>query len=126
MVVNELSGYGLVQWTASKNSDGIYVNHYFNYTSDNKLERADIEIQMDYVIRDDKRWQWIDKAAFDYMTYDEFLVADQSNDIEGIDTLTRAFMICFERAADKSESAQASRVDLAKKWDTYFKNNPVD
>lgn len=103
------NGYGLVQWTPStKYTDWCTENGISDPSEmDNNLVRILYEVE--------NGLQWI--ARDDYpLSFEEFTKSSES-----IDYLAKAFLLCYERPADQSESVQNYRSELANNWYTYLK-----
>lgn len=101
-------GYGLVQWTpATKYIDWIAENSLGDYsTIDNCIARILYEI--------DNNVQWLQRSEY-ALSFSEFTQSEES-----VDYLARAFMLCYERPKDQSETAQLERVGYANEWYTYI------
>lgn len=111
------SGYGLVQWTPKSNLQkraraiGRYGSYDTMYT-----QLLVIEYEVEH------RIQWIPKGEYQ-LSFQEF----KTDSTHSIDWLTRAFMLCYERPRDQSETAQNERVNGdndghigSLQWDSYF------
>lgn len=108
------NGYGLVQWTPSTNYTDWCSEKGFSDPSemDNNLARILYEVA--------NGLQWI--ARDDYsLSFEEFTKSNES-----IDYLAKAFLLCYERPADQSESVQSYRSELANSWYEYFGGVPPD
>ena len=97
-------GYGLVQWTPYTKYQ-LWVSGDAS-TMDNNLSRIMYEINNNI--------QWIATSTYNF-SFKDF---SKSNLSPG--TLARSFMLCYERPADQSESAQSYRASLANNWYTFL------
>lgn len=97
-------GYGLVQWTPStKYTDWCSEQGYSDPSEmDNGISRILYEVE--------NAVQWIPTDAYPY-SFKEF-----STSTKTVDELAKAFLLCYERPADQSESVQDYRSSLAKIW----------
>lgn len=104
-VGNLAGGYGLVQWTPATNYIDWATAQGFSdvSTMDNNISRILYEVE--------NGLQWIAKDSFNNMTFSEF-----SKSSDDVATLTKAFMLCYERPADQSEEAQEKRAALGVAW----------
>ena len=111
------SGYGLVQWTPKSNllTRARKIGRYSTYdTMYTQLLVIEYEVS--------HRLQWIPTNTYN-LSFAEFKV----DSTHSIDWLTRAFMLCYERPYDQSETAQTNRVNGdnnghigSLQWDAYF------
>lgn len=98
-----VTGYGLAQWTYAGRQQNL-----FNHCASLGKERDDLSAQMDFLINVEfTAWNW---SGY----FNSFEELKKSTDIAKV---TRAVMLCYERPADQSESAQQGRIQHAK--DTY-------
>ena len=102
------NGYGLVQWTPStKYTDWCTENGYSDPSDmDNNLFRIRYEAM--------NNLQWIPTDEYP-LSFEEFTKSTAS-----IDYLAKAFLLCYERPKDQSESVQNYRSELANAWYTYL------
>jgi hypothetical protein len=107
-VVSTSNVYGVVQWTPStKYSDWCSENGYSDPSEmDHNLFRIRYEVKNGV--------QWISRTDYP-LSFDEFSKSGAS-----IDYLAKAFLLCYERPADQSESVQNYRSELAYAWFTYL------
>lgn len=63
---------------------------------------------------------WIERERFNYMTFDEYKVSNES-----LYYLTRVFLYCFENPANP-EASLSDRYAAAQYWDNYFTNVDPD
>lgn len=102
------NGYGLVQWTPSTN--------YTNWCNENGIEDpSEMDnnlVRIIYEVENDL--QWISTDAYP-LSFDDFTKSNES-----IDYLAKAFLLCYERPADQSESVQNYRSELANNWYSYL------
>lgn len=97
-------GYGLVQWTPyTKYTEWCSSNGYLDPSMmDTNLARIIYEVENGI--------QWI--ATSDYsLSFKEFSTSKQS-----VEYLAKAFLLCYERPADQSTSAQNYRAGNARSW----------
>jgi hypothetical protein len=101
-------GYGLVQWTpATKYTDWCTENGYSDPSEmDVNIARILYEVE--------NKIQWIATSTYN-ISFEEFTKSTQS-----VAYLTRAFLLCYERPADQSESVQILRTSNAEKWYTVL------
>lgn len=103
-VGNISAGYGLVQWTPSTkytdwcNSEGISDASEM----DSNLKRILYELENNI--------QWIATSSYN-MSFKEF-----SKSTLSVSELSKAFLLCYERPADQSESVQNYRAELGESW----------
>ena len=101
-------GYGLVQWTpTTKYTNWIRENGYADPSEmDANLYRILWEVE--------NNEQWI--ATSDYpMSFKEFSTSNLT-----VSELSKAFLLCYERPADQSESVQNLRASLGEAWYEYL------
>lgn len=98
-------GYGLVQWTPYTKYTEWCNQHLMNdpSTMDANLSRIVYEVTNSI--------QWIGVGAFSDMSFEDFSKSTLSPS-----ELGKAFVLCYERPADQSESVQAFRGGLAQNW----------
>lgn len=101
----ESGGYGLVQWTPT--------TKYLNWCSENNLsDPSEIDNNLARIIYElENGLQFYGTGEFSDMTFREFSTSEIS-----CGTLAIAFLLCYERPADQSESVQAYRASLANKY----------
>mgnify|MGYP003290614934 CR=1 FL=1 len=97
-------GYGLVQWTPSTKYTEWAAAQGFSDPSEMDANIARITYEVT------NNMQWIAKDAYD-MTFAEFSVSGLP-----VAYLAKAFLLCYERPADQSESVQAYRAANAEAW----------
>lgn len=104
-VGNTSLGYGLVQWTPStKYTEWCNENGYTDYSEmDSNLYRILYEVENNI--------QWIGTGEYSSMTFSEY-----SQSKKDVSYLAKAFLLCYERPADQSESVQEYRASLALNW----------
>ena len=112
------NGYGLVQWTPSTNytewaeAQGIEDHS----TMDANLSRIIYEVE--------NGLQWIRRTGYD-ISFSEFTKSSQS-----VSYLAKAFLLCYERPADQSDSVQNYRASISENWYTYLSGetpvNPIN
>jgi hypothetical protein len=97
-------GYGLVQWTPSTKYTDWCDSKGFSDPSemDHNISRILYEV--------DNGIQWIQTDSYPF-SFKEF-----STSTKTVSELAKAFLLCYERPADQSESVQEYRSTLAKKW----------
>ena len=107
------NGYGLVQWTPSTKYTGWCSSNGFSDPSemDANLSRIVYEVE--------NGLQWIPTDSYP-LTFEEFTKSHES-----IEYLAKAFLLCYERPADKSASVQNYRSQLAYAWHTYFETGSL-
>ena len=98
-------GYGLVQWTPyTKYTDWCSENHLVDpSTMDANIRRIIYEIENGI--------QWIGVGAYYGMSFDDF----RKSTLDAGE-LAKAFVLCYERPADQSESHLNYRASLGEKW----------
>lgn len=101
--------YGLVQWDPFTKYTEWAVNAGFSDPSemDSNLARIQYEIE--------NGLQWIPVGAYYDLSFKEF-----SRSARTPGDLAKAFLLCYERPLDQSESVQAYRASLANAWYTYI------
>lgn len=104
------NGYGLVQWTPStKYTEWCSTNGLSDPSEmDNNISRILYEVA--------NGLQWISTDTYN-MSFKEFSISN-----EPVSSLAKAFLLCYERPADQSESVQNYRSKLAEDWYTYLSN----
>lgn len=102
------NGYGLVQWTPSTKYTEWCTEKGLSDPSemDNNISRILYEVA--------NGLQWISTDSYN-MSFKEF-----SKSKEPVSTLAKAFLLCYERPADQSESVQNYRSELAENWYIYL------
>lgn len=109
------SGYGLVQWTPSTKYTNWCVSEGYTDPSemDNNLKRILYELENNI--------QWIATNTYN-MSFKEFSTSSLS-----VAELSKAFLLCYERPADQSESVQEYRASLGEYWFTFLSGEtPTD
>lgn len=101
-------GYGLVQWTPStKYTDWCSENGFSDPSEmDSNISRILYEVA--------NGLQWIEKDDYP-LSFEEFTKSNES-----LGYLAKAFLLCYERPADQSESVQNYRSELATGWYQYL------
>lgn len=101
-------GYGLVQWTpTTKYTNWVRENGYADPSEmDANLYRILWEVE--------NNQQWIARSDYS-MSFKEFSTSNLT-----VSELAKAFLLCYERPADQSESVQNYRVSLAEAWYEYL------
>lgn len=107
-VGNTSMGYGLVQWTPSTNyTDWCSAQGIVDPSAmDSNLSRILYEVE--------NSLQWISTSAYP-LSFKEFSTSTAS-----VSELAKAFLLCYERPADQSESVQEYRGSLALSWYAYL------
>lgn len=102
-------GYSLVQWTPyTKYTNWCSEKGYSDPSEmDNALSRILYEVENDI--------QWIGVGSYSGMSFEEFATSELS-----VSELATAFLLCYERPADQSESVQNYRGSLAENWYKYL------
>lgn len=102
-------GYSLVQWTPyTKYTEWCSSQGYGDASEmDSALARIRYEVINNI--------QWIGKGAYSNMSFEEFATSELT-----VSELAVAFLLCYERPADQSQSVQIYRSTLANKWYTYL------
>lgn len=100
--------YGLVQWDPfTKYTEWATSNGYSDPSEmDSNLARILYEVK--------NKIQWYATNRFNF-SFEEFATSDLS-----VSELAKAFLLCYERPADQSESVQNYRASLAESWYTYL------
>lgn len=95
------NGYGLVQWTPSTKYTNWCIEQGFSDPSemDNNISRIIYEVE--------NNEQWIATSTYNF-SFKDFSTSDLS-----VTELAKAFLLCYERPADQSESVQEYRGTLA-------------
>lgn len=106
------NGYGLVQWTPStKYTEWCSSNGYADPSEmDTNIARIIFEVANGI--------QWIAREDYN-LTFEEFTKSNES-----VEYLAKAFLLCYERPADQSESVQDYRGELANNWYEYLSGSP--
>lgn len=102
-------GYSLVQWTPYTK----YTNWCANNGYDDPSEMDAALARIQYEVRNNI--QWIGVGKWYGMTFKEFTQSTNS-----VEDLAAAFLLCYERPADQSESVQQYRGTLARNWYNYI------
>lgn len=105
---NTSLGYGLVQWTPSTKYTDWCSEQGYSDTShiDSNLARILYEVENNI--------QWIATSTYNF-SFKSF-----STSTESVSSLAKAFLLCYERPADQSESVQNYRASLALAWYKYL------
>lgn len=114
-VGNTENGYGLVQWTpATKYIDWCTDKDYSDYsTMDSNLSRLIYEVENNI--------QWIGTGDFSEMSFSDYATSNLT-----VSELAKAFLLCYERPADQSDSVQSYRATLAESWYSYLSGATPD
>lgn len=101
-------GYGLVQWTPS--------TKYTEWCSSQGLsDPSHIDSNIARILYEvDNNIQWIAKSPYTF-SFKYFTTSTES-----VSSLAKAFLLCYERPADQSDSAQNYRSSLATAWYKYL------
>lgn len=116
-VGNTSLGYGMVQWTPSTKYTEWCSQQGLSDPSamDSNLSRILYEVE--------NSLQWISTSGYNY-SFKTFSTSTAS-----VSELAKAFLLCYERPADQSESVQEYRSSLASSWYEYLSgvtpNNPT-
>lgn len=102
-------GYSLVQWTP--------YTKYTNWCSDNGYsDPSEMDTALTRILYEvANHLQWIGVGTYYEMTFKEF-----SQSTASVSYLAKAFLLCYERPADQSESVQNYRASLAESWYEYL------
>lgn len=102
-------GYGLCQWTpATKYIEWAKEKGFNDYSiMDSNLARIVYEVENSI--------QWIATGNYSSMSFKDF--TKSTNNVED---LAKAFLLCYERPADQSESVQNYRGSLAASWYSFL------
>lgn len=100
--------YGLVQWDPfTKYTEWATSNGYSDPSEmDSNLARILYEVK--------NKIQWYATNRYNF-SFEEFATSNLS-----VSELAKAFLLCYERPADQSESVQNYRASLAESWYTYL------
>lgn len=101
---NTSMGYGLVQWTPA--------TKYFEFCSEQNLaDPSEMDNNLSRILYElENNIQWIATSNYN-MSFKDFSISSLS-----VDELAKAFLLCYERPADQSESVQDYRAGLAENW----------
>ena len=106
---SEGHGYSLVQWTP-------YTKYTEWCSSEGYGDPSEMDTALSRIMYEVKNnIQWIGRGAYSDMTFEEFTTSELT-----VSELAKAFMLCYERPADQSTSAQNYRSELAEKWYKYL------
>ena len=95
-------GYGLVQWSFERK------NNLFEYAKKMNKDVSSIMLQMDFLCIEEMpkiKWRTNEKEYFSNL--------NEFKNSNSIDKCTEAFMLCFEKPKDQSNSAIEKRVSFA-------------
>ena len=112
-------GYSLVQWTPyTKYTDWCSSEGFGDPSEmDSALARIIYEVENNI--------QWIGTGDYYGMSFKDF-----TKSTESVNYLATAFLLCYERPADQSETVQVYRGTLANGWYTYLTgeepSNPIN
>lgn len=115
-------GIGLVQWTKSsptkRNPDP--VNAYINWLQHSPWRSQDYTLMNNNLdmIHECGASQWLNVRG-NYFSFNEFIHSTLS-----VGYLTRAFMCCFERPANQSETKQSARAESGVNWYYFLMSVP--
>lgn len=114
-VGNTENGYGIVQWTpATKYIDWCSQNGYSDYSEmDSNLSRIIYEVENNI--------QWIGVGNYSDMSFSDYATSNLT-----VSELAKAFLLCYERPADQSDSVQSYRATLAESWYSYLSGTTPD
>ena len=102
-------GYSLVQWTP-------YTKYTEWCSSEGFGDPSEMDTALSRIMYEVKNnIQWIGTGRYYGMSFEEFTTSELS-----VSELAIGFLLCYERPADQSESAQSYRSSLAEKWYTYL------
>lgn len=106
------NGYGLVQWTPS--------TKYTDWCSENGIsDPSEMDANIERIIFEvNNNLQWIATNGYS-LSFKEF-----STSTESVGYLAKAFLLCYERPADQSESVQNYRSELAGNWYQFLQGEP--
>ena len=112
--VNNLSrGFGLVQWTPATK----YID-WCKREYGNGVDYTTLEHNIDRIIWEvDNNKQWNPRKSFNYMSFKDFTKSTLD-----VGYLTKAFMLCYERPLDQSNTTQEARAQQGIKWHNYLLN----
>lgn len=121
-VGNTSLGYGLVQWTPS--------TKYTEWCSANGLsDPSEMDSNLKRILYElENNIQWIATNNYNF-SFKEFSTSSKT-----VSELAKAFLLCYERPADQSESVQEYRASLGEAWYEYLEGttpeqpgtNPTD
>ena len=111
---SETLGYGLVQWTPSTKYTGWCTEQGFSDPSemDNNIARILYEVA--------NGLQWIATDTYS-LSFSDFSTSTLT-----VSELAKAFLLCYERPADQSETVQEYRASLAEAWYTVLSGETPD
>lgn len=112
---NTSLGFGLVQWTPS--------TKYTDWCSSQGLsDPSHIDSNIARILYEvENNIQWIAATPYNF-SFKTFTTSTES-----VSSLAKAFLLCYERPADQSESVQNYRSSLATAWYKYLTgNDPPD
>ena len=95
-------GYGLVQWSFERKDS------LFEYAEKMKKDVSSIAVQMDFLCMEEMptmSWRINEKEYFSNL--------NQFKNSDSIEKCTEAFMLCFERPKDQSDSAIEKRISFS-------------
>lgn len=102
-------GYSLVQWTP-------YTKYTEWCSSEGRSDPSEMDNALARITYETKNnIQWIGVGRYSDMSFEEFTSSEMSTS-----ELAKAFLLCYERPADQSESVQNYRGGLAESWYTYL------
>lgn len=101
--------YGIVQWDP--------FSKYINWCSEwGFSDPSEMDSNIARILWEVKnKEQWYGRGDFAGMSFEDF-----SKSTLPVATLAKAFLLCYERPADQSESVQNYRASLASQWYTYL------
>lgn len=106
---SEGHGYSLCQWTP-------YTKYTEWASSEGYEDPSEMDVALSRVLYEvHENIQWIGRGAYSSMSFKDFTTSELS-----VSELTKAFMLCYERPADQSETAQNNRAALGENWYTYL------
>lgn len=106
---SEGHGYSLCQWTPYTKYTEWCQQEGFGDPSeiDTALARIFYEVRNNI--------QWIPRGAYSNMSFSDFTTSELT-----VSELTKAFMLCYERPADQSETALNNRALMGEAWYKYL------
>lgn len=101
--------YGIVQWDP--------FSKYINWCSEwGFSDPSEMDSNLARIMWELKnKEQWYGVGAYSDMSFEDF-----SKSSESVGSLAKAFLLCYERPADQSESVQNYRASLAESWYEYL------
>lgn len=102
------NGYGLVQWTPA--------TKYLSWCSEQGLsDPSEMDSNLKRILYElENNIQWIATNSYN-MSFKEFSISNLP-----VSELAKAFLLCYERPADQSDSVKDYRSELATNWYRYL------